>query len=406
MQTAIDDLMGLLAIPGPSTEEAAVAEHIEKALLAMGVPAGDILHDEAQRQSEFGGQHGNMVVRFPAVGGARGPGRMFSTHMDTVALARGCRPRLVTGEPGQPDRIVNDAAGTALGADDREGCAVLLQIARALTGELARHPRPAIALVFTVQEELGLIGARGLDAGLLGIEGPILGFNFDGGGCEHLVTRVTGTERFNVEIHGIASHAGADPAGGVSAAVIAGKAIAELAGQGWQGSIEKDGLAGSANVGVLQGGQNTNVVMNHLLARCEARSHDPAFRKRIREVHEEVFSRAAASTTNRHGECGRVTFSTGPCYESFAIADDAPVVRLCMEAARRCGIDMETVSNDGGMDANWYNARGVPTVTLGLGMRQVHTSREWINLRDFLNACRVTMELLRLSAPGSRASIP
>ncbi len=90
-----------------------------------------------------------------------------------------------------------------------------------------------------------------------------------------------------------------------------------------------------------------------------------------------------------------MTFSTGPCYESFAIGDDAPVVRRCMEAAGRCGIAMRTVSNDGGMDANWYNARGIPTVTLGLGLRQVHTPQEWIDLRDFGNACRVAMELLR-----------
>ena len=271
---------------------------------------------------------------------------------------------------------------------------MLLQVARALTGPLASSARPAVTLLFTVQEELGLIGARQLDPAILGLDGPVLGFNFDGCLLSELVTRVTGTERFVVDIQGIASHAGADPAAGVSAAVVAGKAIARLEQEGWHGRIERDGSRGSANIGVMQGGTGTNVVMDRLTIRCEARSHDPVFRKRIRDEYERAFRDAVAGTVNRQGRCATVSFGTGPCYESFALADDAPVVQVALRAADRCNLHLRPVSNDGGMDANWYNARGIPTVTFGLGERQVHTPDEWIDLQEFLGACRLAVELL------------
>ncbi len=395
-EQAVRDLLDLLAIPGPSTEEAAVADHIERAMREMGVPPENILRDRVHEVSEFGGQCGNLVVRFPAVGNHPGPARLFTTHLDTVAIAAGCKPRLeASSGRDQPDRVVNDAPGRALGGDDRAGCAVLLQIARALSGPLAGRDRPATALVFTVQEELGLIGAREIDLSLTGLEGEIHGFNYDGGRIEDLITRVTGTERFNIHVTGIASHAGSKPAEGVSAAVIAARALARLADEGWHGLIERDGRRGSANVGVIEGGQNTNVVMSDLLLRAETRSHDAAFRKQVRRAYEQAFTEAATRTVNRVGQGGGVTFSTGPCYESFALADDAPVVRAAMRAAGRCGIDLQPISDDGGMDANWYNARGIPTVTLGLGLRQVHTPDEWIDLNDFRAACRLTWELLQ-----------
>jgi tripeptide aminopeptidase len=398
MQTAIDDLMTLLAIPGPSTEEAAVMAHIERILLSLGVPPSAILHDRAQDGSEYGGQCGNMVVRFPAVGSHLGPIRLFATHVDTVAIAKGCQPRLVPpqDETGQGGRIVNDASGTALGADNRTGCAALLQIARALTGPLASQSRPPFVLLFTVQEELGLIGARQLDTALLGLDRPVLGFNFDGCRVDELVTRVTGTERFVIEIQGLAAHAGADPAGGVSAAVIAGVAIADLQRNGWHGLIGRGDSHGTSNIGVIQGGENTNVVMDRLTIRCEARSHDAVFRKRIREAYEAAFGAAAAAVISREGRRGRVTFGPGPCYESFALPDDAPVVREALQAAQRCGLSLMPVSNDGGMDANWYNARGIPTVTFGVGAHQVHTVSEWIDVKEFCDACRIAVELLRM----------
>ena len=58
-QAAITDLMALLAIRGESTNEGAVADHIEAALLERGVKRSAMSRDRAFEGSEYGGSRGN-----------------------------------------------------------------------------------------------------------------------------------------------------------------------------------------------------------------------------------------------------------------------------------------------------------------------------------------------------------
>ena len=79
-------------------------------MLALGIPASAMRRDRAQEQSEYGGEVGNLIVRLPRSGGHPGASRLLMTHLDTVALCRGARPRLAPAEDGRPARIVNDSA--------------------------------------------------------------------------------------------------------------------------------------------------------------------------------------------------------------------------------------------------------------------------------------------------------
>jgi tripeptide aminopeptidase len=362
-----------------------VADHIRGVLLGLGVPPGRITFDAAHHQSDYGGTTGNLIVQLDGHG--RGPRRLFSAHMDTVPLAVGAEARL---DP-QSNRIVNAAADKALGGDNRTGCAVLLQVARALAARSGDHG--PTTLVFFVQEEVGLVGARGLDVTQLGEPRPTLGFNFDGGRADEFITAVTGTARFTIDVEGVAAHAGLNPADGVSAAIIAAEALTELARTGWHGAINKPGGRGSANVGILRGGSGSNVVMPALHLLAEARSHDRAFRDAIVGTWQETFRRSAAAWTNCAGARGNVRFGPGPTYEAFTLAVESPVVRTALAAAARCGIAARCVSNDGGMDANWIVAHGIPTITLGAGQHHVHTPNEDIDLSQFRLACRLAVEL-------------
>ena len=71
------------------------------------------------------------------------------------------------------------------------------------------------------------------------------------------------------------------PKKGVSAITIASLAIADLHKHGWLGRIDKNGRQGTSNVGVIAGGDATNVITPEVELRAEARSHDPAFRAEI-----------------------------------------------------------------------------------------------------------------------------
>lgn len=383
---ALDELLELLRIPGPPAGEARVAAHLKNKLFALGIPESAMITDRAQEQSEYGGDTGNLIVRLDGHG--RGERWMFSTHMDTVPGAVDTFPKV------EGDWIASNAPDKALGGDNRAGCALVLQVARALMQRKGDHA--PVTLVFFIQEEVGLVGARGLDLTLLGSPRPALCFNFDGGAPDQLVTTVIGTERFNIRVTGLASHAGSRPEKGVSAAMIAALALAELQQTGWHGKIEKPEGKGSANVGILNGGTGSNVVMPHLHILAEARSHNREFRKTIISTWQNAFIRAAQSIASAEGQRGSVAFSPGPAYEPFSLPENAPVVCAAQEAARQCGIAATCVSNDGGMDANWIVAHGIPAVTIGVGQQQPHTPQERLNLPRFYTACNIAVALANM----------
>ena len=385
IESAIHDLLALLPIPGPPAQEKEVADYLHQAFVTMGIPEAQIAYDRAQDQSEYGGNVGNLIVKI--AGHLAAPTLMFSTHMDTVPDCVGCQPRWDQANR----RIINEAAGTALGGDNRAGCAILLTLARELMRLKGNHP--PIVLTFFIQEEVGLVGARGLDVRLLGEALPAMCVNLDGGRVEEVVTAVIGSQRFTIDITGIAAHAGSRVAEGVSAAIIAAKAIAELEVEGWNGRIEKPEGRGTANVGILEGGKGSNVVMPSLHILAEARSHDPQFRHKIIATWQNAFQRAAATVTNIHKQHGSVTFGPGPTYEAYALPNDAPVVRKVAEAAEHIGLPIKLVSDDGGMDANWVVAHGIPCVTLNIGQRDIHTPDEWIDLHDFERACQLVIAI-------------
>lgn len=382
------NLIELMSIAGPPGEEQAVADFLRGALEQLDVPPECIVTDCAHQLSEYGGQIGNLIVRLS--GNDQEPTRMFAAHMDTVPGAVGAVPRI---DP-QRYRIVNDAPGKALGGDNRGGCALLLELARVLCKSGGDHPPTVLA--FFVQEEVGLVGAHGLDVELLGNKRPEMCFNFDGSHVDEFLTAVIGTSRFSIEIEGIATHAGADPEEGVSAGIIAANALAQLAREGWHGIIKTPDGEGTANLGVIHGGTGSNVVMPSVEILAEARSYDPKFRDFVADQWRRAFSDAAAAESNSQGTTGKVEFRPGPCYEAFSLSADEPVVEFAFRAAKKLGFEARCTASSGGCDANEIVAAGIPTVTFGVGQREVHTEREWLDLGDFDLACRLVIELATL----------
>ncbi len=386
----IADLMALLPIPGPPAKESQVAKYLHKTFVEMGIPEEQIVYDRAQDQSEYGGDVGNLIVRIN--GRSSEPTLMFSTHMDTVPDCVGCQPFY----DSENNRIINHAEGTALGGDNRAGCAILMTLARELMTPVRKGNHPPIVLVFFIQEEVGLVGSRGLDTSLLGDVLPDMCVNLDGGRVEEVVTAVIGSERFTIDITGVAAHAGSRVAEGVSAAAIAARAIAELDVSGWHGRIEKPNGQGTSNVGIIEGGKGSNVVMPQLHILAEARSHNRTFRQEIIQTWKNAFTRAAESVTNIHQQHGTVSFGPGPTYEAYALSDDAPVLKRTQQAADQINLPITLVHDDGGNDANWIVAKGIPCLTLNIGQRDVHTPDEWIDLPDFEKACELVLAIALL----------
>lgn len=379
--TALQLVTDLIAIPGKSTLEGRVVAFIQKKLKQAGVQETQVTIDDAHKRSPAGGEVGNLIVKLP--GTKRAPRRLLMAHVDTVPLAVGAKP-IVDG-----DIIKSADPTTALGGDDRSGAAVLLNTL--LTILKNKLPHPPLTFFWPVQEEIGLVGARCVNPRALGQ--PKLCFNWDGGAANTAAVGATGAYDLHIELFGHAAHAGAHPEHGASSIAMAGIAIADLATNGWHGLIVKGKSRGTSNIGFIQGGEATNVVTPHVRLRAEARSHDPKFRLKIVSAFREAFTKAAKQVCTDSGQFGRVEFRADLKYESFALDLAEPCVVAAVNAIRSVGLEPETRISNGGLDANWMTAHGLPTVTLGCGQAGIHTTDEVLHIPSYLYACQIALQL-------------
>lgn len=371
-QTVLD----LVQIDSHSKEERDVADYVARALADAGC---DVRTDDAG--GKVGGNSGNVIGRLPGTKPGAPP-MLLSAHMDTVGPGKGVKP---TREDG---RIRTDGT-TILGGDDKTGLAIVLEALRTLSD--ASIPHGDVDVAFTICEEIGLLGAKHLDVGMLSARRGIV---LDSTDASSLFTQAPSSDRFTFTVHGLEAHAGMAPENGISAVRVAAEAIAAIP----LGRVDPQT---TSNVIIVEGGSATNVVPNLCVVRGETRSHDDAVldatTSAIRRAFQEAAARATATVNGRlqrawiEEQCDRE-------YESMAVPDDAPIVRLVLDAAQAVGRSVRTARIGGGSDANVFNRRGIETVNLGTGMRDIHTVNEWIDLEDFYASARIVVECLRRNA--------
>lgn len=387
--SAEEHLMRFLSVEGVTGYEANIAAAVSDALKAIGVPASAIRFDDANTRIPLPTETGNLIVDLP--GTRTGPRLLFSTHLDTVPLCAGAKPRR------EGNRIVSDGT-TALGGDARTGVALLVVLAETLIKH--KLPHPPITLLFTVREESGLHGARELNPGDLG--GPAMCVNVDGQLASDLIIGAVGQENWEVEIKGRASHAGVAPEKGISATLVGAIALVEARDTGWFGKVVKPEGRGTSNVGIFGGrdgkpaGDATNVVTDYAFIKGEARSPDATFATRIAKGYGDAFAKAKVQIKDHEGHTAEVTFSHQTAYPPFKLDENSPVVKRAIKALEMLGIEANCLFSNGGLDANWLDKHGIPTITIGAGQAEIHTIKEYVNLVEYEKGCRLGILLATL----------
>jgi tripeptide aminopeptidase len=383
---AVDRLVRFLSVEGITGQEAAIAGTIVAELKAVGVPTRAISFDDAYTRIPEPTQTGNLIVRLPGNASKATTPLLFMTHMDTVPLCAGAKPKL------QGKRIVNEAP-TALGGDNRTGCAVLVTLAAELIKQ--NLPHPPLTLLFTVREESGLFGAKHLNPADLG--GPTMGFNFDGRSAADVLVGAIGADRWTVDIQGKASHAGVAPEKGISATMVLALAMADVYKSGWWGKVVKGDKVGTSNIGLVgtpdgrSAGDATNVVTDAVHVKGESRSHDAKFVRQISAAFKTAFTAAAAKVKDSDGRAAKAKFASRLDYVPFRLKDDAAVVKRAAAAVKALGRTPNLRVTNGGLDANWMVKHGVPTVTFGAGQNEIHTVKEFVDLIEFESGCRLAL---------------
>ena len=142
----------LCAIPRPSGHEARVAAHVVALARSWGLEA---VTDAI----------GNVIIKKPATAGMEGRRTVvLQAHLDMVPQKAATSTHDFVKDPIQPrvDGPLVRATGTTLGADDGIGIATALAV---LESKTIQHG--PIEVLFTIDEEAGMTGAKNLKAGFL-----------------------------------------------------------------------------------------------------------------------------------------------------------------------------------------------------------------------------------------------
>jgi tripeptide aminopeptidase len=352
----------------PPREELAAAELSKARLEALGFKC---FYDLAGEQ--LGGNTGNLIA-FKKGTVPEAPAIFFSAHFDTVEPTPGLEP-IVEG-----DYIRSDGR-TIVGADDKCGVAAIVE-GMYLLGE-NNVPHGDIQLLLTICEEIGLLGAKHMDPADITAK---YGFVLDSGPpIGSAIYQAPTQDTFEVFITGKPSHAGAAPEEGISAILIAAKAISQMK----LGRIDAET---TANVGIITGGNATNIIPEHVYLKCEARSRNEAKVEKQRTHMIELFEHAAAEAG------GKCEVTVVRSYDGYELAMDSPVLLIVEQAAEKAELDFVLRVTGGGADANYFNKYGVPTTVLACGMQNIHTHNEFVLISDMIKSAALVVAIAETAA--------
>jgi tripeptide aminopeptidase len=354
----------LLRLNAPSRREKPVAAYVKTALREV---ADEWSEDRAGRS--IGGNANNLVFRLRGAH-PTAPGLVLLSHMDTVEPT----PRIRLERRGT---VVRTDGSTVLGADDKAGVAVMIEAARTLARRRRRYSM--LEFVFSVAEEIGLLGVEHLDYGLIeGRLGLVLDSNTPVGS---IVTAAPSSDRIEVRIRGRKAHAGVEPEKGINAIAVAAKAVARLR----QGRLDEET---TANIGVIEGGTATNIVPDETLVQGEARSFSEQKLSRWVGHATRCFLRAAEAAS------AEAQIETTRAFTTFNVPRKHPLVRAVARGARAVGRRPTYLRSGGGSDANVFNGHGITSIVLGLGYKNPHTKQESIDLVEIEAAARWLDEIV------------
>jgi tripeptide aminopeptidase len=271
---------------------------------------------------------------------------------------------------------------TVLGADDKAAVAAIVEALEAI-GD-AGVPHPPAEILFTVGEDVGHIGSHAFNTSRVrstmafvpDADGPVGG----------IMLQAPWSQTSRVIFHGRAAHAGMEPEKGRSAIAMAANAIARMP----HGRIDDET---TANVGTIAGGEASNVVPPRAEIVWNARSLDEEKYGWICSSILECCRQAAVSAD------GTIEVQPIQFFAGFRFSVSDAIVNRAVSAIKAAGIEPWYSVTCGGSDASELNAKGLPTIVLSVGYREIHTCQESMPLIELNRLARVCAALFLGSIP-------
>ncbi len=349
-------------------------------------------------------EHGYVYATIPATTTKDVPVLCFCSHVDTApdCSGTGVKPRLHSAYDGSDisypddatlvlstkdhpyllqrigDDIITASGTTLLGADDKAGVAIIMDLA----AYLITHPEVEhgkIRILFTPDEEVGR-GVAAVDMQKLGAH---FGYTLDGGERGHLEGETFSADSATVTFYGVSAHPGYAKGKMVHAIKVASAFVDMLPRDQWCPEVT-EGMEGFVHPVAIDGGLEKATVQFIVRDFDTARLAD--HEARLRELAQLAISEFPGSTMN---------FVVKEQYRNMKeILDGCPhVMDYAEEAMRRAGIDVQRMSIRGGTDGSRLSFMGLPCPNIFTGEMGIHSRQEYVSVQDMEKAVETLVHL-------------
>lgn len=348
----INTFIEFIKVNSPSLKEGAIGELLSSKLRMAGCSVA---------MQEYGDSF-NLVALKEGTASPSSP-LILSAHMDTIEPTEGIMFAV-------ENDVIRTTGSTILGADDKSALAQIIEALFVLQEQ--GIPHGDLEIVFTSAEEIGLLGARNLDFG--GIRGKHALVLDSSGSVGNIVVAAPTHIIYEIQVAGKSAHAGIEPERGINAIRVASYIISKVP----DGRVDPET---TANIGIIRGGSATNVVPKEVVIKGEVRSHSAA---RLEQTKRAIFETAKDMAELHHA---RVNITEQEEYRAYRIDRESPFLLYLSGVLKKCALSPAYTVTGGGSDANIFNQKGIQAINISTGMQKVHSTEEFISIKDLYDGC-------------------
>lgn len=382
----------------PSTEKQKdLSRVLVQELLALGIADAEL------------DQNGYVYATIPATINDQLPTICFCAHVDTAPDCSGkdVKPILHRNYDGSDivlpddnsivissnrhpylkkrigDDIITASGKTLLGADDKAGVAIIMDVAQYLMTH-PELPHGKIKILFTPDEEIGR-GVNAVDMKRLAAD---FGYTLDGGERGHLEGENFSADAAVITFKGVSAHPGYAKGKMVNAMKVASLFMSKLPLHEWcpESTSGMEGFVHPmAMEGELEQAKVTFIIRDFETAQLEVHEN------RLQKIAEDAVAQFPGSSfdmvvTEQYRNMKEV------------LVHHPQVMANAEEAYIRAGIIPERISIRGGTDGSRLSFMGMPCPNIFTGEMGIHSKQEYVSVQDMNAAVSICVHLAQVWA--------
>lgn len=353
-------------------------------------------------------QWGYVFATIPATSTKESiPTICFCSHMDTAPDCSGTNvkpivhhaysgaPIVLPDDPSQVitvekhpylkerigDDIITASGTTLLGADDKAGVAIIMDLAAQLMANPS-IPHGKIRILFTPDEEVGR-GVEQLDMEKLNAD---FGYTLDSGELGAIEDESFSADAMSFHITGVSAHPGYAKGKMVHAAKVASAFVSALPLNEWcpEATTDREGFVHPTSIsGGLEEATVGFIVRDHDTTKLA--EHETRLENILKSVIEQF---PGATYTSKITEQYR---------NMKEIIKDVPFVTdYAIQAMKNAGITPRPTIIRGGTDGSRMSFMGLPCPNIFTGEMGIHSRQEYVSVQDMQKAVDTLIELVQI----------